>query len=61
MRFHKKIVLLENLLFKGYRHSKRGQGINILPLWITSEIKSLTLIDDICENYYKYKKCKKII
>jgi len=49
IRFHKKIVLLEKLLFKGSRHSKRGQGINILPLWITLEIKRLKLIDDICD------------
>lgn len=48
IRFHKKILLLEKLLFKGSRHSKRGQGINIMPSWISLEISRLTLIDDIC-------------
>lgn len=45
--FYKKIVLLEKLLFKGSRHSKRGQGINLMPLWIIVEFKKFGFIDDI--------------
>ena len=30
----KKIVILETMLFYGSRHCKRGQGIQLLPLWI---------------------------
>jgi len=30
----KKIVVLETMLFYGSRHCKRGQGIQLLPLWI---------------------------
>ena len=30
----KKIVVLERMLFYGSRHCKRGQGIQLLPLWI---------------------------
>jgi len=47
INFYKKIVLLEKLLFKGSRHSKRGQGINLIPLWISNVIKKLKIIDDI--------------
>lgn len=30
----KKITILETMLFHGSRHCKRGQGIQLLPLWI---------------------------
>jgi len=32
----KVITLLEALIFKGYHHLKRGQGITIAPPWITN-------------------------
>tara|TARA_Y100000590_G_C15368816_1_gene881733 strand:+ start:208 stop:726 length:519 start_codon:yes stop_codon:yes gene_type:complete len=32
----KVIVLLDALIFKGYHHLKRGQGITVVPSWITS-------------------------
>ena len=47
MEFHRKIVLLEKLLFKGSRHSKRGQGIQLMPLWVIVEIRRLALMHDI--------------
>ena len=31
----KVITLLDALVFKGYQHLKRGQGITIVPSWIT--------------------------
>ena len=49
LKFYKKIVLLEKLLFKGSRHCKRGQGIQMLPSWITFQVRELALIDDICD------------
>ena len=33
--FEKKIInIFEILLFKGYKHSKRGQGISVIPKWM---------------------------
>ncbi len=32
------IKKMEELLFKGKRHSKRGQGIQLIPKWIHDEI-----------------------
>ena len=49
LKFYKKIVLMEKLLFKGSRHCKRGQGIQMLPSWITFQVRELALIDDICD------------
>ena len=33
------IFVLESLIFKGYHHLKRGQGITVVPDWITSSRK----------------------
>jgi len=33
------IFVLESLIFKGYHHLKRGQGITVVPRWITSSRK----------------------
>lgn len=46
LEFHKKIKIIETLLFSGSRHCKRGQGISLIPLWIKN-IKSLTILDDL--------------
>ena len=46
LEFHKKIKIIETLLFSGSRHCKRGQGISLIPLWIKN-IKSLTILDDV--------------
>lgn len=46
LRFHKKIQKLEQCLFKGSRHCKRGQGIQLLPIWIRN-IPKLNICDDI--------------
>tara|TARA_Y100000389_G_scaffold163350_1_gene166580 strand:- start:57 stop:542 length:486 start_codon:yes stop_codon:yes gene_type:complete len=32
----KVIEILDVLVFKGYRHLKRGQGITVVPTWITN-------------------------
>jgi len=32
----KVIEILDVLVFKGYRHLKRGQGITVVPAWITN-------------------------
>ena len=32
----KVITLMEALIFKGYHHLKRGQGITLVPAWITN-------------------------
>ena len=48
LEFHKKIKIIETLLFSGSRHCKRGQGISLIPLWIKN-IKSLVILDDVRE------------
>ena len=45
----KKIVVLETMLFYGSRHCKRGQGIQLLPLWIR-----LTPANNILAELQKY-------
>lgn len=47
----KKIVVLETMLFYGSRHCKRGQGIQLLPLWIR-----LTPANNILTGLQKYFK-----
>jgi hypothetical protein len=47
----KKIVVLETMLFYGSRHCKRGQGIQLLPLWIR-----LTPANQILTGLQKYFK-----
>lgn len=44
--------ILEIFLFKGSKHSKRGQGINILPNWISNKLK---LKNDKSNNNLNYK------
>ena len=41
----KKIVVLERMLFYGSRHCKRGQGIQLLPLWIRLTPANLILLE----------------
>ncbi len=45
----KKIVILEKMLFYGSRHCKRGQGIQLLPVWIR-----LTPANNILTGLQKY-------
>ena len=47
----KKIKILEEMLFYGSRHCKRGQGIQLLPLWIR-----LTPANNILTGLQKYFK-----
>ncbi len=37
------VAMLEALLFKGARHSKRAQGITVLPEWIQKHEKNFNL------------------
>ena len=34
IRLIRMVIIIEKLLFYGSRHCKRGQGIQLLPLWI---------------------------
>ena len=45
----KNIVILERMLFYGSRHCKRGQGIQLIPLWI-----KLTPVNIILQQLQKY-------
>ena len=49
VRLIRMLIILENLLFYGSRHCKRGQGIQLLPLWI-----ALTPVNRIGELIKKY-------
>jgi hypothetical protein len=46
------VIILENILFKGYTHSKRGSGLTKIP--------EKVLKFDICKNIDIKKEIKKI-
>lgn len=44
--YYKKVIyVLEQLLFKGDKHSKRGQGITEMPLWILNNKYQFNFVD----------------
>jgi len=51
------IRVLDTLVFKGYRHLKRGQGIKVVPGWITNNNK-INFITFFCELFQKYSSLK---
>ena len=48
------IQSLEKLLFKGARHSKRGQGITQLPNWILHGENAIDYVKELKEIVKKY-------
>ena len=45
--------VLDILVFKGYQHLKRGQGIKVVPSWITTNrtVNFITFFGDLFRKY----------
>ena len=51
------IRVLDALVFKGARHLKRGQGINVVPTWVTANGK-IDFIGFFCKLFRSYSSLK---